>query len=258
MSTRATGASGIGLVAWNGGRAPVSIVPAAAAGPPTTNAHSLGDLWTDSRGQLWICVTGGTPGVFAPLQTGGANISHFVRSTNAQYFLVDSDGATWKDIDSTGLALTLTPVFNAQAVISVNIDLWTAKGGLNQDVGVYIEGGAYGAAAAGKIVGWKESGGFAGTFSPNAAYLETTQPLVAGTAYTVKVQWKTNKPAGGGVIYAGAGGGAGGYSHSRLAVNLIQDGPNPAVLHGPVAAFRNDASQLPQANKATKVAKLGQ
>jgi hypothetical protein len=248
VNAQASGAGGIAVVAFAGGRAPVSITPAAAAGPPTTNAHYLGDIWTDSGGQLWVCVTSGTPGVFAPLQTGGANVSHFVRVTKAQYFLNNSDGATWADIDSTGLSLTLTPVFNAQAVMSVSVDLWTAKAGLNQDVGIYVEGGAYGATGAGKIVAWKESGGFAGTYSPNAAYVETTQPLVAGTAYTLKVRWKTNKPASGGIIFAGAGG-AGNYSPTRLAVNLIQDGPNPATLTGPMAAFRNDPSKLPAAPK---------
>ncbi len=248
ITAQASAAGGIGVVAYAGGRAPVSITPAGAAGPPTTNAHFLGDIWTDSNGQLWVCVTSGTPGVFAPLQTGGANVSHFVRVTKAQYFLANSDGSTWADMDPTGLSLTLTPLFNAQSVISVSVDLWTAKAGLNQDVGIYIEGGAYGGAGAGKIVAWKESGGFAGTYSPNAAYVETSQPLVAGTAYTLKVRWKTNKPAGGGVIFAAAGG-AGDYSPTRLAVNLIQDGPNPTTLHGPVAAFRNDPSKLPAAPK---------
>jgi hypothetical protein len=198
------------------------LTPAFGAGPPPANPHDKGDIWLDQIGVIWVCMTGGNPGTFAPLQTGGANFSHFVKVTNAQYYLVNSDGVTWADIDSTGLALTLTPQFNAQAVISVNIDLWTAKPGLNQDFGVYIEGGAYGGTGAGKIVAWKESGGFAGTFSPNAAFLETTQALIAGVAYTLKVQWKTNKAAGGGVIYAGAGG-AGAYSPTRRGVTLIQN-----------------------------------
>jgi hypothetical protein len=52
---------------------------------------------------------------------------------------------------------------------------------------------------------WKESGGFAGTFSPNAAYVQTVVQLSGGTTYTFSLQWKTNKNAPGATIYAGAG-----------------------------------------------------
>lgn len=255
----ASAPGGIGVVAWAGGRAPLSVTPAGAAGAPTTNAHSLGDIWTDVKGMLWICVTSGTPGVFAPLQTGGANISHFVKVSNTQFLLTNSDGATWQNLDGTGaLKLVITPLFSAQAVISISVDLWTASAGLNQDIGVYIEGGTYGAAGAGKIIAWKESGGSAGTFSPNAAFVETTQPMVAGTAYTIIPRWKTNKPAGGGIIAAGAGplpnpSGGGGVpgqvSPTRLAVHLIPDVPNPVVLAGPVVPQRNDPSRVPAAPK---------
>jgi hypothetical protein len=262
MSGAASAAAGIGVVAWAGGRAPLSVTPAAAAGAPTANAHALGDVWTDNKGMLWICVTSGTPGVFAPLQTGGANISHFVKVSNTQFLLTNSDGATWRNIDGSGaLKLVITPLFSAQAVISVSVDLWTASAGLNQDIGLYIEGGTYGAAGAGKIVAWKESGGFAGTYSPNAAFVETTQPMVAATAYTIIPRWKTNKPAGGGIIAAGAGplptGSAGGgvagqISPTRLAVHLIPDVPNPSVLAGPVVPPRNDPNRVPAAAKPVR------
>lgn len=235
-----TGANGIGVVAEGAnGRSHMNFPPAPAAGPPTTNAHSVGDLWLDVQGVVWMCYSAGTPGLFAPLQTGGANVSHFVRVSHTQYFNTGSDGATWKDVDAAKLSVALTPAFNAQAVISISTDLWTATSGLNQDIGVYIEGGAYGTAGAGKIVAWKESGGSAGAFSPNAAFVETSQPLVAGTAYTIKARWKTNKPSGGGTIAAGAGplpatspgGGVGSeVSPTRLAVTLILDHPSPTVL----------------------------
>lgn len=243
-----TGANGIGVVAEGAnGRSHMNLPPAAAAGSPTTNAHSVGDLWLDAQGVLWACYSAGTPGLFAPLQIGGANVSHFVRVSHGQYVLANSDGAAWQDMDATKLSLALNPAFNAQAVISINADLWTKDAGLNQDLGVYIEGGAYGGAGAGKVVSWKESGGFAGTFSPNAAFVETTQPLVAGSAYTIKVRWKTNKPSGGGTIMAGAGplptsssggGIAGEFSPTRLAVTLILDQPAPALLGAPALAPR--------------------
>jgi hypothetical protein len=42
----------------------------------------------------------------------------------------------------------------------------------------------------------------------------------AGTLYTIKIQWKTNKPApANGTIYAGAGNGP--YSPTRLTAHLV-------------------------------------
>jgi hypothetical protein len=239
-------ASGLGGV-FVGARAPIHITPAVAAGPPTVVPHAIGDLWVDMKGIIWTCITAGTPGVFAPLQTGGANTSHFVKVSHTQYSLPNSNGKTWVDMDATNLVQVITPSFNAQAVISVSTDLWTANAGFNQDIGIFISGGAYGS---GTIVAWKESGGSAGTFSPNAAFVETTQPLVAGIAYTIKVRWKTNKPASGATIFAGAGplpaGSAGGgvtgqISPTRLATHLVVDVPSPSVLHIPA----NDPSATP-------------
>jgi len=232
--------------AFTGVRAPINLVPAGSAGPPTTGAHSLGDLWADSSGIVWACLTAGTPGVFAPLQPGGANITHFVKVMNKQYNLSGNDGKTWVDMDATNLVLTITPLFNAQAVISINTDLWTANGGFNQDLGIFISGGIFGT---GTIVAWKESGG-PGTFSPNAAFVETTQPMIAGTAYTIKARWKCNQPEGAATIFAGAGplpvGSAGGgvagqISPTRLAVRLVADVPMPAVLTIPA----NNPSAVP-------------
>jgi hypothetical protein len=255
-AANAIGIQGMGVTTgcvggqFSGVRAPINVVPATAAGPPTTTAHSVGDLWTDSAGVIWACLTAGTPGVFAPLQTGGANITHFAKVQNTQYHLTANDGKTWVDMDATNLVLTITPLFNAQAVISINTDLWTANGGFNQDLGVFISGGAY---AGGSIVAWKEAGG-PGTFAPNAAFVETTQPMVAGTTYTVKARWKCNQPQGAATIYAGAGplaaGAAGGgvagqISPTRLAAYLVADTPSPAVLTIPA----NNPSALPPASR---------
>jgi hypothetical protein len=224
---------------FDGIRAPITIAGQSSDGPPISGAHDIGDVWPDGHGIIWFCIAGGTPGVFAPLQTGGANLSHFVKVSNLQYHLANSNGTTWVDMDATHLVQVITPAFNAQAVISVSTDLWTANAGFNQDIGIFITGGAYTGSGTGTIVAWKESGGFAGTFSPNAAFVETTQPLVAGTAYTIKVRWKTNKPAGVATIYAGAGplppGSAGGgvtgqISPTRLATHLVVDVPSPSVL----------------------------
>jgi hypothetical protein len=250
-----TGVQGIGFAPgtlggyFQGIRAPLNIQVSGAAGPPTTLGHARGDIWVDSACIVWVCIAGGTPGVFAPLQTGGANITHFVKVMNKQYSLFASDGQTWVDMDAINLVQTITPQFNAQAVISVSTDLWTANSGFNQDIGIFISGGAY---TTGTIVAWKESGGSAGTYSPNAAFVETTQPFVAGTAYTIKVRWKTNQPAGAATIFAGAGplgaGSAGGgvagqISPTRLATHLVVDVPSPSVLRIPA----NDPTATPPA-----------
>jgi hypothetical protein len=132
-------------------------------------------------------------------------------STN-QYTLTGSNGSTWMDMDSTNLSLTVTPAANSTAVIGGNSDLWTSNAGYNQDFAITING---------VVVAWKESGGFAGTFSPNAAFVQTVQALNAGTTYTIKLQWKTNKSAAGATIWAGAGPISGHYSPTSLIVLLI-------------------------------------
>jgi hypothetical protein len=103
------------------------------------------------------------------------------------------------------------------AILSGNSDLWTSSAGYNQDIGLWISGGSYGS---GQVVAWKESGGFAGTFSPNAAYVHTVLPLQSGTTYTVKLVWKSNK-ADPGTIWAGAGPISGNFSPTRLTAELL-------------------------------------
>jgi hypothetical protein len=128
-----------------------------------------------------------------------------------QYTLTNSNGGTWMDMDGTNLSLTVTPAADSTAVIGGNSDLFTANAGYNQDIAITING---------TVAAWKESGGFAGTFSPNAAYVQTVQNLTAGTTYTIKLQWKTNKAAVG-TIYAGAGPISGQFSPTSLIVQLF-------------------------------------
>jgi hypothetical protein len=143
----------------------------------------------------------------------------WVAVSDRQYNLANSDGSSWVDMDPTYLSLSVTPLVDSQALISANADLWTANAGINQDVGVAVSGGIY-PTAAGQTEAWKESGGNAGTFSPNAAYLQTVRLLKAGTTYTIKVQWKSNKPATGATIFAGAGPIGQDFSPTRLTVQL--------------------------------------
>jgi hypothetical protein len=141
-------------------------------------------------------------------------------ATNNQYNLAASDGSTWKDLDATNLVIAnYTPSASGAALISANADLWTAYQGANQDIGIWVSGGTY---STGQLVGWKESGGYAGTFSPNAAYAQTVIQLSTGVQYTIKLRWKANKPTPG-TIYAAAGGGPV-YSPTRLTLRLFPAG----------------------------------
>ena len=151
-----------------------------------------------------------------------AGVNPYSAVSTQQYQLPNSDGTTWTDMDATNLSLSITPGANAPAIIGANADLWTADAGINQDLGVFISGGAFGA---GQIVAWKESGGNAGTFSPNAAFLQTVVSLVAATTYTVKLQWKSNISASGKTIYAAAGAGPS-YSPTRLTAELVSPATN--------------------------------
>src|SRR6202011_3873828 len=80
---------------------------------------------------------------------------------------------------------------------------------------------------AGQPEAWKESGGFAGTFSPNAGMVQTVVSLTHGVTYTVKAQWKTNKNASGATIVAGAGPIGGRFSPTSMIIPLFPAGANP-------------------------------
>jgi hypothetical protein len=123
-----------------------------------------------------------------------------------QYNQQNSDGAYWSPIDNTSitqLQLTITTTTATSYVIGANADLWTTVAGYNQDIGIMVSGGAYGP---GTLVAWKESGGFAGTFSPNAGFVQTVLHLQASTTYKVWAVWKANTIAtAANAIYIGAG-----------------------------------------------------
>jgi len=148
-----------------------------------------------------------------------------------QYHLANNDGSTWVAMDATSLSLTVTPAVDSSVVASANVDLWTANAGYNQDIGIAVSGGTAPAphypTLANQPEAWKESGGFAGTFSPNAAFVQTVLPLAANTPYTFTIVWKANK-ADAGTIYAGAGPIGSKFSSTRLSVQLV-----PTVAAGP-------------------------
>jgi hypothetical protein len=175
------------------------------AGPPIYAPNDFEQV-RDLNGLVYVSLAGGA---WVPLQFGGLGQSLFSAVTNQQYHLTGSDGTSWVDMDASNLKLVITPKFNCVAILTANSDLWTSTAGLNQDLGISVNGAS---------PSWKESGGSAG-FSPNAAFAQTLSPMSAGTAYTIKIQWKSNKPAGAGTIWAGAGNGP--YSPTRLTALLI-------------------------------------
>jgi hypothetical protein len=143
----------------------------------------------------------------------------FASCSYLQYQLTGSDGATWKDMDPTNLSISFTPTVASYAVLTANSSLWTSTAGYNQDLGIAVSGGAF-PTAAGQPEAWKESGGVARTFSPNAAYVQTIIPVAASTAYAARLQWKANR-ADGSTIWAGAGPVAQSFSPTRITVTLI-------------------------------------
>jgi len=60
---KSTTTGGYGGV-FEGGKAQLRLVPNSTAGKPTSGTHSKGELVLDSAAALWICVVGGTPGVW--------------------------------------------------------------------------------------------------------------------------------------------------------------------------------------------------
>ena len=115
------------------------------------------------------------------------------------------------------VAILGTPSADSMAFIGANADLWTANAGFNQDLGITISGGAF-PTSAGQPEAWKESGGNAGTFSPNAAFVQAVIPLQANITYTLTLVWKTNQVSGA-TIFAGAGG-APVFSESEITAQL--------------------------------------
>jgi hypothetical protein len=121
-------------------------------------------------------------------------------------------------MDAT-LNVTVPGSDNTNALLGANADLFTDTSGYNQDIGIFVTDRAN--PSVDSLLSWKESGGFAGTYSPNAAYLQATFPLASGHTYVFKLKWKTNKNAPGVNIYAGAG--AGGTFPSRSETMVVAE-----------------------------------
>src|SRR2546428_8189045 len=165
----------------------------------------------------------GPPSPQSNTVTPSASYPWSVVSTR-QYSLAGSDGATWTDVDGTNLQLKITPTVDSVAIVSANADLWTSVAGFNQDLGISVSGGAF-PSVVGQPEAWKESGGFAGTFAPNAAYVQAVLHLKSGVGYTVKLQWKASRGGAGATIWAAAGPIGPNYSPTRVTAVLVAESP---------------------------------
>jgi hypothetical protein len=176
----------------------------------------------------FIAASAGLPGNHSPTSlvaevfpTG--TVPNFVKSPlTSQYSLSNSNGTTWQPIDDPNLSTILSPGADSTAVLGANSDLWTGSAGFNQDLGIFVSDNG----GADALVAWKESGGFAGTSSPNAAFVKATYAMTGTHTYVFKLKWKTNKDDPGGFIAAGAGL-PGNFSPTSLVAQTIPSGANP-------------------------------
>jgi len=221
---------------WGDGSAPF----VAGLSGPVASATVFGNHAFTTAGTLTVTVTvsDGSGGTASCTLTATVAGSVYSTVSRAQYRLTNSDGIHWQDIDGTHLKLTVPIATTSNLAISGNVDLWTANAGYNQDVGIFINDGS---PAGDRLVAWKESGGFAGTFSPNAAYVQTVMGSLAPGTYTIKLKWKTNK-ADPGTIFAAAGPGAP-FSPTRLTARIVPTTiPMSYRASPPTGQYRLDGS----------------
>jgi hypothetical protein len=119
-----------------------------------------------------------------------------------QYSLVPPRGDAWTALDSTTLTVVGSATSTCAATVSANADLWTEHRGDNQDIAVLVTPSGTGIPG---VAAWRESGGRAAAYSPNAAFLETTVLLTPGTRYSIQLRWKATASDGAGAIEAAAG-----------------------------------------------------
>ena len=60
--------NGIGGV-FEGAKAQLRLVPSSTAGKPTAGAHTKGEIYMDSKGNLFVCSASGTPGTWRKVTT---------------------------------------------------------------------------------------------------------------------------------------------------------------------------------------------
>lgn len=152
----AGGSYGAGqLLAWkeSGGTAafgPDAAYVQAIAALASGVAYTVKLQWKANKATSSTIVAGAGAGTtFSPTTLTASCSSATTVSSIAQtrqYDLTGSNGTTWVDMDSSGLALSVTPSSACSAVLSGNADLWTNPAGYNQDLGIFISGAPMAAA----------------------------------------------------------------------------------------------------------------
>ncbi|MGD0834063.1 MAG: glycosyl hydrolase family 18 protein [Candidatus Dormibacteria bacterium] len=170
--------------------------------------------------------------------SGTAPAARTSAASTQQYLLPNSDGSTWQVMDESNLSLEITPSSSENVLLSANSSLWTATATYDQDLGIEVTP----AGGSPVLAAWKESGGSAGTYSPNAAYVETVYPMSAGTAYTVDLVWKTNKTAIGVTVAAGAGPIGSAFSPTQLTAAVLPAGTLSSASTAQYSLANNDGS----------------
>ena len=159
--------------------------------------------------------------------------------TNQSYSLMTQQpdaASTWYEIDPA-LRVTYTAPAGGGVLLDGNMDLWTARAGFNQDIGIFSGTDC----ALNHLLAWKESGGFAGTLSPNAALVESLLPVSSGGSYTFTLCWKANKPAPAGTVFGAAGTADTYFSPTRLSLEFLPTGSYQASSSA--QSFHLDAYQ---------------
>lgn len=148
-----------------------------------------------------------------------ANVATSV-TRNSYVLAVAQPDATsnWYEIDPL-LRVSYTPPAEGALILDGNIDLWTSQPKFNQDVGIFA-----GPGCVGRLIAWKESGGFAGTYSPNAALVEGLVPVHAGIVSTFSLCWKANQAAPANTISGAAGTADTYFSPTRLTAEFVPSG----------------------------------
>ena len=222
------------VVVWKegGGAAPFSPTGALAQGTYTLGSghtYSFGVYWKAGRsaGGVTIWAGAGASGAHSAsrltvFDTGVPASDPATRvAGTGQPGLGGSNGANWAVMqagsDDSPISDSITATQNETAVLSANADLWTASAGYNQDIAIFVSdnGGAP------QLVTWHESGGYSGTYSPDAVFAESTWQLQQGHTYVFTLEWKSNRLAAGAVIWDGAGPIGGAYSPTGLTVRTV-------------------------------------
>jgi hypothetical protein len=176
--------------------------------------------WKANRGSSAATIMAGAGPIdraYSPTRLTARMVGTASSAASDQYSLTDSNGRDWHELGAGAPTVSLAPTSEGIARLGANADLWTANPGINQDLGIFvsINGGAP------QLLAWKESGGFAGTFSPNAAFVDVALPVAPGERYTFSLKWNANRAARGGTIYAGAGPIDGHYSPTSLSLEVF-------------------------------------